>query len=83
VKLTASSEEKLVARFLTDEEVTESDQGVLVKFSIDEGQGSKFVTSGIELQSHVFEEDDPFAQTSCSEVPSHKTLVSGNYSGSA
>jgi hypothetical protein len=83
VKLTASSEEKLVARFLTDEEVTESDQGVLVKFSIDEGQGSKFVTSGIELQSHVFEEDDPFAQTSWSEVPSHKTLVSGNYSGSA
>lgn len=79
VVLNSTSEEKLIARFMTDSIASESEQGVSIKFNVDEENGSEFVTSGLKLQVHEIEEDDPFAQDSWVEIPSHKTLVSGNY----
>ncbi|CCH42470.1 Suppressor of profilin deletion [Wickerhamomyces ciferrii] len=83
LKLTSTSEEKLVARFLTTTQAKESSQGVVLKFSINNENGGKFITSNVELESQNFTEDDPFAQETWKPVPSAKTLVAGSYSALA
>lgn len=83
IKLSKINEEKLVARFLTNSEAKESEQGVVLKFAINGQDGGKLITSDIELESQNFTEDDPFAQETWSPVPSAKTLVAGSYSALA
>lgn len=79
IRLTKTNEEKLVARFLTNSEAKESEQGVVLKFAINDQDGGKLITSDIELESQNFTEDDPFAQETWSPVPSAKTLIAGSY----
>lgn len=80
VQLSLQKEEKLVARFITETQASESEQGVSVKFTIDSEDGTN-VTNAIGLESQNFTEDDPFAQESWKPVPSHFTVVAGNYGG--
>lgn len=83
IQLSSTSEEKLVARFLTSSEAKESDHGVVLKFSINNENGGKLITSNVELESQNFTDDDPFAQETWTPVPSTKTLVAGSYSALA
>lgn len=83
IQLSSTSEEKLVARFLTTSEAKESDHGVVLKFTINNDNGGKLITSNVELESQNFTDDDPFAQETWSPVPSTKTLVAGSYSALA
>lgn len=81
VTLNAQSDQKLVARFMTDVQGEESDSGVLVKFTVNSDSGASTVTSPLELAAQDYSDDDPFAQAEWRRVPTVKTLVAGSYSG--
>jgi hypothetical protein len=83
VKLGQSTDQKLVARFMTDVEAAESENGVVLKFSVNEPTSAEALISRISLHSHSFDEEDPFSQDDWTPVPCFKTLVAGNYSGLA
>lgn len=75
VFLSATKEEKLIGRFITNELTKESDQGILVKFTINSEE-----INGIKLTSQNYSDDDPFGQEEWSKVPTLTSIVAGNYS---
>lgn len=83
VKLTATSDQKLVARFMTDQEAKESDRGVVLKFTINDTASAQATLSNLSISAHQYDEEDPFAQEEWAPVPCFKTVVAGNYSGLA
>lgn len=78
--LSANSEQKLVARFITDSEAREDDKGVMTKFTINEADS---VVSKLQLFAQNYDHEDPFGESEWTVVPSSKMLVAGNYSGLA
>ncbi|AOA63816.1 hypothetical protein PP7435_CHR3-0314 [Komagataella phaffii CBS 7435] len=88
ITLTATNEERLIARFMTSGLAQEADTGCLVKFVINDDFGTRLVDSGFTLQYQEVT-NDPFSSSdnvsSGEWKPVHelKTLVAGTYSGSA
>lgn len=87
----SKKEERLVARFITNQKATESDTGVQVRFNISNEDGAgriDFLNTDMEIKaSGVNMVEDPFGDginkqvDDWSEVPTLKSLVAGSYSG--
>lgn len=76
-----NSEERLIARFITDRTATESENGVSIKFII-RGQGPREgdIGSGISLRAQDLDENNPFGGP-WELVNCTRTLTAGNYYG--
>ncbi|KAG0676780.1 hypothetical protein C6P42_001130 [Pichia californica] len=87
----SKKEERLVARFITNQKASESETGVQVRFNIsnDDGAGRiDFLNTDMGIKaSGVNMVEDPFGDgvnkqiDDWSEVPTLKSLVAGSYSG--
>lgn len=79
--LQRNGEERLIARFITDQIAHESEKGVVSKFVIrDQGHSSSGIGSDISLQFQEVDENNPFGG-SWNSVSSNRTVAAGNYHG--
>ncbi|AET41418.1 Syp1p Ecym_8127 [Eremothecium cymbalariae DBVPG len=78
VVLNRESEQRLIARFLTDKIAQESSKGVQAKFNI-----RGFQLTGLVLKSRELSLDDPFGSEAgeWNDVAASRTLVAGSYYG--
>lgn len=79
--LKRNSEERLIARFITDSIAHETSRGVIVKFTIQNNE-SELVDFGssLQLKSQETSEEDPF-NGDWNSIVTSKTLTAGNYYG--
>lgn len=81
--LQRDSEERLIARFLTDQTAHESEKGVITKFIIhDEGAAQTGVGSDISMEYQEVDENDPFGG-SWNAVAAIRTVAAGDYYGTS
>lgn len=83
VTLQRDGEERLIARFLTDQTAHESEKGVVAKFIIhDEGSAQTGVGSDIAMEYQEVDENNPFGG-SWNSVSAIRTVAAGNYHGTS
>lgn len=79
--LKRDSEERLIARFLTDQLARETENGVVAKFIVrDQSANEVGIGSDISLKYQELDENDPFGG-SWNEVTTTRTITAGNYHG--
>lgn len=80
--LQQGGEERLIARFLTNQTATESEKGVVAKFIIHGGAEQSGVGSDISMEYQELDENNPFGGV-WNSVAATRTVAAGNYHGLA
>lgn len=79
--LQRNGEERLIARFITDQIAHESEKGVATKFVIrDQGHSANGIGSDVSLQFQELDENNPFGGA-WNSVSTNRTVAAGNYHG--